>query len=134
MAKFFLLNERSQVLEHLRIYEYIKELIHTQKLHFVDSDTEKEFSPGQIWGRIEKKTYTFNEKKVIAEVVMLPNNLDDLLKKKGCSNPKRIMSALKDDGYIIADKDGRHNKIPRRDPSGTKANIRCYVIRIFDEI
>lgn len=133
MAKFFLLNERSQVPEHLRMYEYIKELIYTQKLHFVDSDTEKDFTPSQIWGRIEEKNYTFNEKKVISEVVLLPDNLESLLKKKGCSNPKRIMSALKDDGYVIPDKDGRHNKIPRRDPSNPKANKRCYVIRIFDE-
>ena len=65
---------------------------------------------------------------------MLPDNLDSLLKKKGCSNPKRIMSALKDDGYIIGDKDGRHNKIPRRNPSNPEATTRCYVIRIFDEI
>jgi len=137
IAQFFILNEETQVPEHVRAYQFLVELPASNPQCFVDADQEQQtFKPKTVWGKIQRSTLKSNQavevkgKKVIGEIAFLPNEFKRLLREQGYPNASRVLKGLEKDQLLSCDGDRptRNHKNPL-----TNKKQLYYVIREFEE-
>lgn len=99
LARFLLLNESGQIPEHIKAYRLIVDLAKNDS-RFLRKGYSFNKPTDAIIGKVDSADYTFNNKKVVQEIRMIPNKAADLLKENGHQNIGSILKPLKDEGYL----------------------------------